>query len=194
MRYLFIGDYYDRHKAEFWPESHFEYLENEKITSRREENGRIYLETSIPIDDPAVAATLASWGFSPDEIDSERDEYTIDAGSLLILEIKSYAVTGDKKILFSETALDLDAKEYVPDQSITDGVFGDDLRTLTVIADAGTDEEKAYSQTATRGSLIYSFIPDEYEQKLYVDSACTIEKDSEDWVSDQTYYIKRLTP
>ena len=116
------------------------------------------------------------------------------AGSLLVLEMKCYAVKGGKSILYSDTVPDLDAEEYVPDQSITDGVFGDDFRTLTVIADAGTDEEKAYSQTATRGSLIYSMIPDEYEQRLYVDSACTIEKDSKDWVSAQTYYIKRLTP
>ena len=194
MRYLFIGDYYNTHETEFCPKSGFEYSEKEKVTSRREENGRIYLETSISTDDPAAAATLASWGFSPDEIDSEHTEYTIDAGSLLILELKSYVVTGDKRILYSNSVLDLDAEEYVPDQSIIDGVFGDDFRTLTVIADADTDEEKAYSQTVTRGSLIYSLMPDEYEQMLYVDSACTIEKDSMDLVSDQTYYLKRLTP
>ena len=47
--------------------------------------------------------------------------------------------------------------------------------TLTVIADAGTEEEQTYKQSVSKNSEFYIHLMPEYEQIFYTDSDCTEE-------------------
>lgn len=189
VRYLFIGDTYENFIADYKVESLYEYNEKEKITSKEVRDGIIYLETESPKE--SVEMHDFSYGLASDDADFIISEYTIDSETKEIFEIKTYAVLEEQKTLYYDVILDRECKEYTPDKEITDGVFGNDSRTISVIADAGTPNEKTYTQTVTKGSSINLYIPEEFEQKVYRNAECT-ENVEIDRTKDQTVYLKRI--
>lgn len=187
--YLFIGDEYEKFKSGFYVETIYGYSDDEEITSEEEKDGMLYLETKMSKE--STEELVASYGYTSDDYDYVICEYVIESESKLIHSLKSYIVLGEKKSLFGSTQYNKDCEEYILDKTITDKIFGEDSRTLTVVADAGTTDEKTYTQTVTKGSYIYCFIPEEFEKKLYADSECTqvLEIDK---TKDQTGYLKRI--
>lgn len=163
--------------------------EREEILSREDKDGIIYLETSGAGE--CVEDVYTSYGFSREDVDSVYCEYVIDEDTLQILDVKSYVVKDDEKILYSEIILDADCDEYVPDEELMDGVFSDDSMTLTVITDAGTDDEKIYSRTVTKGSCIRVEPGDDFYYELYEDPGCEIKAVDIDRTEDETVYLKR---
>ena len=72
-------------------------------------------------------------------------------------------------------------------------IFGDDFRTLTVITDPGTDDEKTYTQTVTKGSAFQIIASEEYDPEFNSDKECTqvCTDESLDTTDDQTVYMKK---
>lgn len=186
---LFIGDAYEDFMENYKVVSIYGYDEREKIISNDIRDGVIYLETEIPKE--SVEEYYTAYGYTSDEVDYILSEYEIDSETKEILDLKVYMVSGEKKMFCSEVILDRECEEYVPDKEITDGVFGDDLRTLYAVVDAGTADEKTYTQTVTRGNYIVFYIPEEYEEELYADAECTEEAEI-DSTKDQKVYLKRI--
>lgn len=55
-----------------------------------------------------------------------------------------YLEDGEEKVIHVHERVE-DCEKYVPDEQLTESVFGGDLRTLTVIADPNTENEKTYT-------------------------------------------------
>lgn len=186
---LFIGDTYEGFAADDKVWTLYEHNAEEKITSKEVKDGMIYLETELPRE--VSEEYYSVYGFTSDDADYILSEYEIDSETKEIIELKSYVVEGEKKTLYSDVILDRECEEYIPDKEITDGVFENESRTLSVVADAGTAEEKTYTQTVAKGGGIPLYIPEEYDQKVYADAECTEEADI-DRTKDQTVYLKRI--
>ncbi len=189
FRCLFIGDTYAEF-AESKTELIYGYDEDEKIILKEVRDGMIYLETELSKE--AAEQYYTVYGYTIDEVDYIFSEYEIDSETKEIVELKTYVVSGEKKILYSDVTVDRECEAYTPDEEITDGVFGSNSRTLSVVADAGTADEKTYTQAVTEGSSIILFIPEDFEQTVYADAECTEEVEI-DRAKDQTVYLKRVS-
>ena len=190
FRYVFPGDSYELYKNDNEMTACFRYDDEEKIISREDRDGKICLCTDSKTKN--LRQLLESWGFDPDTVDRVISEYIIDSDTLVIEDIKTYAVINGEKILYSDTVMNLDSDDFVPDKGITEAITSDDKRTVTVIADPGTADEKVYSDTIIKGGLFFVQYPTGYENTLYDDSECTIPHEiSSDRDSDLTVYIKR---
>lgn len=91
IRYLFIGDTYEDFLTEYKMKSMYEYDEDEKITSKEDSDGIIYLETELPKE--SVEMYYTSYGYTSDDgVKQIQIFYAIptEEGSLL-LEMGSYA-------------------------------------------------------------------------------------------------------
>lgn len=186
---LFIGDAYEDFVTDYKQKLVYAYDTEERITSKEVKDGMIYLETELPIE--LAGGYYEAYGYTSDNVDYILSEYEIDSETKEIFRLKTYMVSGEKKALYSEVVLEKECEEYVPDQELRDGVFGGEARTVSVITDAGTAEEKTYTQTVTKGGEISFYIPEEFEETLYADAACT-EAVEADRTSDQTVYLKRI--
>ncbi|MCR5508159.1 MAG: DUF3089 domain-containing protein [Lachnospiraceae bacterium] len=186
-RYLFI-DNFDRFTEETEYKTFCIMDDQEEIVSRYTEDGLIYMETTLPGD---VAGYFTWFGYTEEEVDSVFEEYVIDEETKEIISLKSYVVNDDEKTLYSEQILDLDCEEYVPDQELIDGIFGEDVRTVTVITDAGTDREKEYVQTITKNGAIQVYAGNDYYKTLYSDPGCVTLIEGVDRTKDLTVYVKR---
>lgn len=133
-------------------------------------------------------------GHTAEEGDRIREVYTVDAASMEITSSKSYLVRTDgTEVLLSEGEILFDAPEMEPDPTMREQIFSDDVRTVTVITDAGTEDEQTYSQTVGKGCAVVVYVSENFEDTLYTDAACTQEFDGEeDYQSSYTVYAKRI--
>lgn len=189
MRYLCIGDTYEEFRSFYFDVSIHEYNEEEEVTLKEVKDGMIYLETEVK--DGINKEVLATYGFESENIEYILTEYVIDESTLEIYQVKTYVVQGNQKNLFLDVKWEKECEEYILDEEIIEGVYGDDSRTLSVVVDEGTADEKVYTQTVTKGSSIIVLIPEEFEQKVYADPECT-EEAIIDKMNDQTLYLKRI--
>ncbi len=165
---------------------------HEQIVSKETKDGLVYLETSIPSEFCEESYTFL--GYSKDEVDEVIEEYVIDEASLEILDIKSYVVKGEEKIFAFGYTLDTDCDEYVPEKELTDAVFAeDDIRTETIIVDAGTDKERTITQTVKKGCGFVPYMGKEFSPYLYSDPGCFKKIEKTDKTKDLTAYVKRKT-
>ena len=167
-------------------------MSTEKIISKKEKDGLIYMNT---IDEEYFPLFMESYyGFPKEEIGKVIGEYVIDARTREILLGNIFSVANGKKVLFYKTTLERGIERQNPDQKILDGLKGDDTYTLTVITDGGTEQEKAYSETAPKGCKIMVYLGEEFDMGRYQDPECTVEIPAPDYTKDVTYYLKRLEP
>ncbi|MCD8347880.1 MAG: hypothetical protein LUD16_08050 [Lachnospiraceae bacterium] len=171
-RYLFIGEDCEPFIEGMEAASLFTYNEGEEIVSREVSDGMIYLETVVYYTDDYTTEDLIDCGYDGEEYEYEIADYVIDEETYEILELRTYAVSGEKKTLFTEAVLDKEPEEFVPDEEITEVVFGEGS-SFTVITDAGTDEETAYTQTISASGSILVMCGDEFDDYLYADPECT---------------------
>ncbi|MDD3795124.1 MAG: hypothetical protein PHE06_03985 [Lachnospiraceae bacterium] len=127
-----------------------------------------------------------------EDTDSLIFQYQVDSKTLELLHYADFIEKQDGSRVEEETmVISYDGEAYEPTQELRDAVFGDDLRTITIIADPGTDQETTYTQTVTKGGKVNFYPADGYEN-LYVDEACTQMKEAElDQDEDATYYTKQ---
>lgn len=188
-RMNFVGSF-DSYVSAYEYTSFYIYFDREQVISQETKDGLIYLETAISGDVPEDVYSYN--GYSKEEVDAAVFDYVIDEASLEMLELKTYIMMGDEKIfLFSQTR-NMNCEEYVPDQELLDAVFSDsDVRTETVITDAGTAQEKEYTQTVGRGNGFKIWSGNDYYRTLYADPACLTEIEKTDKTKDLTVYLKR---
>ncbi len=190
FRTLFTDGAFDEYMEGINYESFFFWNDSEKITDWKTiDDGMWFVETDSPAD--ALAANLVIFGYDSDEVDRLASEYIIDPDTLAIIENKTYLVINGEKQFYSEQIFHPDCEEYEVDPQITEGVFGDDNRTLTIITDAGSDNEKEYTQTVTKGSIIFVEPNDDYFTAVYYDADCYDRAQGIDRTKDQTLYLKR---
>lgn len=192
FRTIFVGDgCYEEYRSAAELAEVFQYGETEEITSQKTENGVTVIESTYPKE--ADTAFYASLGYTDDEVDSYKYVYEFDESTKELKSLRSYIVKDGQDSLIIDMVIVPDCEEYVPDEQLRAEIFGDDSRTLTVIAAPGTDDEKTFTQTVKKGSAIQVVASLIYEQKLYTDKECTVElsDDGLDRMADQTVYMKK---
>ncbi|MCR5055245.1 MAG: hypothetical protein K6A69_10430 [Lachnospiraceae bacterium] len=189
---LFVDDSYETYIQKNRLNNAYEYDDSEKILSFKEQDGLWVIETNMDVTSETAVNTLTS-GIDPEMVDSFFTVYTVEPATLEILKVDSYIVRRGKKTLDTEIILNRNCDEYFPDPKIIDGVFGGDQCTCTVITDAGTPMEKAYTQTVAKGNCIVVYGGDNFSDKtIYLDPACTIKVEPyEILTKDVVYYLKR---
>lgn len=188
FRFLFT-DNRDEYVTESEYTTFYIFNSDERITSMDERDGLIFLETLAP--STSDTDILEYFGYDKNKADSIFAEYTIDAATDEIIELKSYVIDDDEKTLYSVQTLVKDIPEYIPDKSITDSVFGQDVRTVTAIKDAGSDREKKYTQTINKGGSIRVYSGNDFYDSLYTDPDCVSPFSKMDRSADLTVYLKR---
>ncbi|MCD8346853.1 MAG: hypothetical protein LUD16_02660 [Lachnospiraceae bacterium] len=170
--------------------------EDEQILSEEVSDGRIYLETCTPwqTNSSQMEDYKDTYKLEDEEEILQYNEYVIDEETKEILEMNTYIAFREEKILYGVAILDRDPEAYTVDEELYESIFGGDTYTLTVIADAGTEDETVYTKTASKGVEIDIYYLDEFESTLYTDPACTQELswDDMDYTTDLTVYLKRV--
>ena len=178
-RYLFVGDYYEKVHHDM-----YNYLvgyryegEYETVLTQVTKNGIIDIETEIT-DKEMVNAYIGRNGYEEDSATKILICYQVEEETYVINKIIGKAVFADgtQKVLL-ETVREEDVETYVPDEKLTKAVFEGDLKTLTVTVDAGTDKEKVYTQTISKGNCILLCLPESYDQTSYLDAEYTTKYD-----------------
>lgn len=191
-RTIFIGDNYsEEYRSMAEGVALFGYSDYEEVTSQKTENGVIVIETTIQKDSDTWL--YESLGYTADEIDHYKYVYEADENTKELSGYKAYIVKEEQEIPALEVTVITDCETYVPDEQLRASVFGDDFRTLTVITDPGTEDEKTYTQTVTKGSVFEIAASEEYDPQLYSDKECTqvLTDENLDTSADQTVYMKK---
>ncbi len=167
-----------------------EYSEKEKISSPIEEkDGKKNFQSVMPSE--VDEGNLAYHGYSVDEVDGVLNKYVVDAATDEVLQLNVYAVIDGENVLYSETKLDRKPEEYTPDADLTEQLTSTDTRSITLVADVGTDQEKTYNQTTKKGDLIKAYFGDDFYNVFYVDKECLTPLEKPDPNGDMTLYVKR---
>ncbi|MCD8346856.1 MAG: hypothetical protein LUD16_02675 [Lachnospiraceae bacterium] len=192
-RYLFVDDSYEYFLETYEIRYLFVYNEYELITSRTAEEGLIYLETAMTETD-FDWGYIEGLGFDKSEVDSIMTEYVIDEETLEVLELNSYMVCGTEKILFCECVLDLEPEEYTVAEEVSELIYGENLDSITVVTDAGTEDEQSVTRSLSTedGTIIIFYNEDNYDGTFYADPEYTEVVELSDVEGEVTVYMKRV--
>jgi len=188
-RYLFVDGYEDFVANKRLPAIALASPE-ETVTDCEESEGTVRVTTETRSQDGFDVLPL--FGYSKQDSDTLITEYVIDTGTEEILELTSYFMKDDEKVRIGSYELEPECDVYVPEPEITDVVFSDDTRTVTVIADAGTEEERIFTQTAGKGCAVGIWTGDAYEDMVYTDPECLYAAEEGKLYEDTTSYCKRV--
>ncbi|MGN0608278.1 MAG: hypothetical protein ACI4J6_03685 [Oscillospiraceae bacterium] len=191
-RTIFVGDNYSEEYSSLVEVVElFGYSDHEEITSQKTENGVIVIETAVQKDSDTWLYEFL--GYTADEVDHYKYVYEADENTKELSGYKEYIVKNEQEILVFAVTFITDCETYVPDEQLRASIFGDDFRTLTVITDPGTENEKTYTQTVTKGSVFKIAASEEYDPQFYSDKECTqvFTDGNLDTSADQTVYMKK---
>ena len=121
-----------------------------------------------------MAGMMTYYGYDVPETFTIINEYILDSKTYEIKCYNVYANFGDEDILLIENKRIDDPEKYEVDPVITDAVNSDNSRTVTIVADPGTEKETVYRQTVAKGCIINIGFSSEHSS-LYTDKACTKE-------------------
>lgn len=160
----------------------------EEIKSFEEKDGLLYVITEQGPEYTEIFMTERNYGY--DEGGYLHIEYILDAETLAeqaVIE-KEIKTDGTERIIGSATVeYSVEIPERAQDtyeHSIKEG----DMRTITVIADPDTDNEKEYVGTVLKGDGIAIYHPNG-DPELYADRACTEILTNVDLNEDITVYV-----
>lgn len=189
---LFVGDSYEAFHNQWNFLVGYRYDgEKETVLSQVTENGVIDIDTEIT-DDGIVNENIVSLNYEEGSVKKLLYCYEVEEETYVINKMTTTAVLADgtEKVL-SEAVRVADAEVYVPDEQLTKTVFEGDMRTLTVTVDAGTDAEKVYTQTISKGNILELMLPESYEQAGYLDADYTTKYTGEpDLEADLHIYVR----
>lgn len=158
----------------------------ETLVSSEEKDGKLLLTTTMDRD------SLEAEGVDVSELaedDVELEEYVLDAETLELQYLESWIQKKDG----TRTSHDLltvshDVEPWKEPEELLKQLNDKDSRTLTVIMNPGTPEEKVFTSTAGKGCLFQYYLPEGYET-VYRDATCTqIFEGPGDAESDLTLY------
>ena len=183
----FIGGTYEEFAAE--NEGITFYSDTELVQDIRYEDDFLYVET-IYTDESFLASGIAA-GALEETVEAVYFEYAVDPETLEIYKMERYTLDGqgEKNLTLTQTR-SRECEEYVMDAALTEALSSPEKRTITVIADPGTDQETTYEKEipATLGFSIA--LPDAADGKVYSDAACETEAPYGDPGGDITYYAR----
>ncbi|MCR5153793.1 MAG: DUF3089 domain-containing protein [Lachnospiraceae bacterium] len=166
------------------------YSEEEKIISRKEKDGIIYLKTEGPAS--MVESSINYYGYTLDRVEKVEYEYTVDKATKEIITLDNYFVIDGKAVLYISQMLERGAR-FVPEEDKF-GIFsGEETVNYTVVTDAGTDEEKSYKKSVPEGVRLALYPDAAYFPIKYADPECTLLYDNNNTLTDKTIYLKRKT-
>ena len=169
-------------------------VQGERVQSCMESNGALAVQTVV--DDPEILNTyqemLFEMGYENAQLKQICFSYVLDARTY---RIKSQALftelTDGSMLLLSEVRCLEQTQPYEIDPQLLDMLFSQDLRTVTVIADPGTQDETMYSVQVGKGCMVQVFCSPEHPN-LYLDRECTQPVEFiDDYDSDLLLYTVR---
>lgn len=196
-KYLFTGEsaYADFNEPPTKCLSWYAYAPEDKVVSTKKKNGKLYIN-SVVDDLEKHIETILYYGYDFENAVSLYNEYVIDAETYAVLSQKTGINTksGEKELFFETTMVaEADLEKYQPDERIKKALYEGAQRTVTLIADAGTDKEKSYTMSVGKDCLILPWTSSEFDYNVYLDPECTQIGD-ERVISElnQVYYLKRV--
>lgn len=171
-RYIFMGDTYADYASIYGVTSGYVYIDGETILSQEEQENVITLRTKIE-DQNILDGVSMDYLFERDAVDHLEMTYEVDAETKELFRLIGRAVMTDgTQCNLMEHERVLDPETYVVDEQLKELVFDGEQRTMTVIAYPGSDQEKVYTQTVSKGSGFRIVPPD--GGTFYTDPECTI--------------------
>lgn len=162
----------------------------EEIQEIKQEGENIIFSTKLPEEWHAEIAE--AMGVELLDGDYPLIQYTLDAKTYAVLKSSETIMHKDG----TEGAVFVTEAEYNAERPeaakklLDRATATENIRTLTIIANPGTDQEKEYKETVLKGEKIVPYFPDD-TWKLYTDAECTQEKtEPADLQADATYYAK----
>ena len=143
------------------------------------------------IEDEAILDQFSSdYLIERDAADHLEWIYEIDAATKELFGYVGFiAMTDGSKQKVVEQERVLNPETYVVDEQLNERIFGEDQRTMTVIAYPGSDQETVYTQTVSKGSGFFC-VPAE-GGAFYMDAECTIPNEGiADKTIDVTLYYR----
>ena len=170
-----------------------EYRNSETVESIEEVGDQLVIQTSED-QIASLEEALLQYGYTLEEIQGMTYEYHLDPESL---ELQGYTVNlittdGAAKVIQELKGIP-EPEVYVPAAEVTDLVYSQDTRTLTVVYYPGTEEETTETYTLAKGVRANLFAPEDADPVSYLDPDCTVPMpDQEDFSVDRTVYIRKL--
>ena len=159
---------------------------DEVITSVSKKDGRFYAKSVLS---QKILESMAEFG-----VTSGNFEYVLDAKTREILSIEGNYTYNDDSTLQMTSEISYDAE--VPEMVKTFLEYAnqtENLRTITVVTNPGTDKEVSQSVQVPKDLLVglRYYEDSEYTFEVYTDAACTEAYDPyADTASDLTIYVK----
>ena len=183
---LFIDASYETYLKELRDHCFMDYFEGIEFVSKKEKDNSYVIECNVPMES-------VSYLYSEDELfeDSENLKmyYTINKENYEIQHVEEYFVIPDKgEIKWLEINISYDVEKQEIPNELAVSASGTE-RTVTIIENADTENEKRYLMTASKGTMILPYLSTEY-RNLYLDKECTQKYTGEnDYSTDAIYYI-----
>lgn len=130
--------------------------------------------------------------------DRLRDEFDADPVTGEITQYRRYLLQeGEPEILLERGDFAYGGGRPQPEEELREQIFCDDsekIRTVTLVTDAGTGNEKTYRQTVGKGCNVEIYLGLEYDDRIYADPECTkiYKAEKEDTEKDITVYTCTL--
>ena len=191
-RMLFVGEGAKEDYLLQCPISWYEYAETEQIRSMSAKRGVLSIQ-SYDTDIEYIKDFLESNGYPVDDIEKISYEYKIDESNFEIKKLEVFADTfSGEQLPISELSRVKRCKQYKVDKKLLENIFQGEQVTLTIIADASTEQEMVYKQTVSKDCEFYVSMLPEYEQKYFADPEYKqeVSLDSFQFEEDTTLYVK----
>lgn len=164
----------------------FEFLpsEREELLSLAETDGRLCLTTADPAnaeDYPEFAGQIQQGDRVVVEIEADPETYMVHRGA-------SYIEKQDgTKLPLIDFSFSYDGGPYEPSGEMRQVIDGD-YRTITVIADPGTEKETSYTKSCGENGAFTFHLAEGYEN-IYLDADCTQKSAPSREPGERTVYI-----
>ncbi|MDO4732209.1 MAG: hypothetical protein Q4B50_01650 [Bacillota bacterium] len=160
----------------------------EEILELQQDGEVLRLKTLLPKERFADFFSVAE----REKLESLAVEYELDAENYCIRSFSQVATFTDGD--FAQQIVTVDQGAYRPDA--VENLYlrlsqTDEIRTVTVVLDPLTEEERSYSVTVPKGGdEVIPYCSQEYSGGMYLDPECTIPFAGEvDYENDMTFYI-----
>jgi GH25 family lysozyme M1 (1,4-beta-N-acetylmuramidase) len=168
-RMLFVGEGAKEDYLMQCPISWYDYAETEQIKSMSAKRGVLSIQ-SYDTDIDYIKGFLEAYGYPVDDIEKISYAYKIDESNFEIKKLEVFADTfSGEQLPISELSRVKRCKQYKVDKKLLENIFQGEQVTLTVVADASTDQEMVYEQTVSKDCGFYVSMLPEYEQKYFAD-------------------------
>ena len=167
-------------------------LEGERVIFSGEENGMLTVETVMNREDAVREYPDDNNITEMEETDLYVQKYVADTETYEIQEYFEYIEKADgTRKLIRESKLSYDGEKYEVSEELKAQLDSGDTRTVTLIADPGTDNEKEYSVSVCKGGIVQIILGEGYST-FYSDEACTqVYEGIADRENDKTLYTKK---